>query len=227
VTLRAAWDDEAGDWIRFAGEADVFAWRFNLPAFLELVPPPGRLTVDVGCGEGRVARVLMEAGHTVKGIDGSPALVEAARAGDPPVDAEVADAAALPLPDGSADLVVSFMTLQSVDELDGAIAEAARALQPGGRLVAAIVHPMNTAAGAGSYFEPQHLPYEHERDGVRIVLHDMHRPLSAYFEALAAAGFVTEVVREPIPGRPLLDVQPAAERWTRAPCFLHFRARKE
>ena len=226
MTLRAAWDDEAGDWIRFSGEADVFAWRFNLPAFFELIPPPGRLTVDVGCGEGRVARELMAAGHTVKGIDGSPALVEAARAGDPPVDAEVADAAHLPLPDGSADLIVSFMTLQSVDDLAGAIAEAGRVLVDGGRLCAAIVHPMNTNAGAASYFAGQHLPYEHERDGVRIVLHDMHRPLSAYFAALEAAGFVTETVREPIPGPELLDVRPEAERWTRTPCFLHLVARK-
>jgi SAM-dependent methyltransferase len=226
VSLRRAWDDEADDWIRFSGEADVFAWRFNLPAFLELVPPPGRLTVDVGCGEGRVARILTKAGHAVKGIDGSPALVEAARAGDPPVDAEVADAAGLPLPHGSADLVVSFMTLQSVEDLDGAIAEAARVLSPGGRLVAAIVHPMNTGAGADSYFAEQHLPYVHERDGAHIVLHDMHRPLSAYFAALSGAGFVTDDVREPVPGPDLLGVRPDAERWTRTPCFLHLAARK-
>jgi SAM-dependent methyltransferase len=140
------------------------------------------------------------------------------------VDAEVADAAELPLPDASADLVVSFMALQSIDDLAGAIAEAARVLRPGGRLVAAIVHPMNTNAGADSYFAEQHLPYVHERDGVRIVLHDMHRPLSAYFDALEAAGFVTDTVREPIPGPDLLDVRPEAERWTRTPCFLHLRA---
>ena len=226
MTLRAAWDDEAGDWIRFSGEADVFAWRFNLPAFLELIPPPGSLTLDIGCGEGRVARILMGRGHTVKGIDGSAALVEAARRGDPPVDAVTADAADLPLAEASADLVVSFMTLQSVDDLDGALAEAGRVLVGGGQLCIAIVHPMNTGAGAESYFEPQHLPYVHEREGVRIVLHDMHRPLSAYFEALGKAGFVTEVVREPVPGPPLLDIRPEAAKWTRTPCFLHLRAAK-
>jgi len=227
VTLRDAWDEEAGDWLRFSGAADVFAWRFNLPAFRTLIPAPGRLTLDIGCGEGRIARELIQAGHTVKGIDGSPKLVAAARAGVPSVDAEIADAADLPFEDAAADLVVSFMALQSIDDLDAAISETARVLEPGGRLCAAIVHPMNTGAGAASYFEPEHLPYEHERDGVRIVLHDMHRPLSAYFEALHQAGFVTETVREPIPGRELLGVRPEAERWTRTPCFLHLRARKE
>jgi SAM-dependent methyltransferase len=78
VTLRAAWEAEAEDWLRFCGEPDVFAWRFNIPAFLELVPPPRGLTVDVGCGEGRLARVLMSRGHRVMGIDGSSTLVEGA-----------------------------------------------------------------------------------------------------------------------------------------------------
>jgi SAM-dependent methyltransferase len=169
----------------------------------------------------------MKRGHAVQAIDGSPALVVAARAGVPPVDAQVADAAALPWPDEAADLVVSFMTLQSVDDLAGAIHEAARVLEPGGRLVAAIVHPMNTGAEAANYFAEERLSYEHERDGVRIVLHDVHRPLAVYFEALAVAGFVIERVREPVPGQKLLEVRPDAVKWTRTPCFLHVVARKE
>jgi SAM-dependent methyltransferase len=173
-----------------------------------------------------VARELIRIGHTVKGIDGSPALVEAARTGDPPVDAELADAADLPLPDGSADLVVSFMALQSIDDLHGAVGEAGRILERGGLFVIAVVHPMNTAAGAGSYFAEERLSFQHEHDGVQIVLHDMHRPLSAYFEAVEAAGFVTETLSEPIPGPDLLDVRPTADRWTRTPCFLHLVARK-
>jgi ubiquinone/menaquinone biosynthesis C-methylase UbiE len=190
-SLREAWDEEAADWIRFARGPDVFAWRFNIPAFLGLLPPPGRLTIDIGCGEGRVARELMSRGHVVKGIDGSPAMVEAARQGEPSVDATVADAASLPLDDATADLAVSFMTLQSVDDLETSIGEAARVLVPGGHLCVSV-----------------------------------HRPLASYFGALEAAGLAVEAAREPIPGPDLLSVLPRAERWTRTPCFLHFRARK-
>jgi hypothetical protein len=35
-------------------------WQFHLPEFLRLVPAPGRPTVDVGCGEGRLGRVLTD-----------------------------------------------------------------------------------------------------------------------------------------------------------------------
>ena len=223
MKLRTAWDDQADDWIRFSREADVFAWRFNLPAFLELVPEAGQATLDVGCGEGRVARELIKLGHAVKGVDGSPALVEAARAGDPPVDAIEADAADLPHESASFDLVVSFMTLQSVDDIESAIAEIGRVLTPGGRCVAAVVHPMNSLENAPEGYFAEHV-YAYPGDG--ITFHDVHRPLSAYFDALAAAGLVTEAVREPVPGPDLMKVRPDAERWTRTPCFLHIRAAK-
>jgi SAM-dependent methyltransferase len=224
VSLREAWEGEADDWIRFARGVDQFAWLFNLPAFLELVPPPGRLTVDVGCGEGRVARLLMERGHTVIGVDSSPTLVEAARTGDPPVDAVAADAAAMPIADSAADLAVSFMALQSVDDLGAVVADVARVLAPGGRLVAALVHPMNSVEDAPDYFTEHRYAWDGRRDGIPMTFHDVHRPLSAYFGALERAGFAVERLREPIPGPELLEVRPRAERWTHTPCFLHFGA---
>jgi tRNA-2-methylthio-N6-dimethylallyladenosine synthase len=59
TSLGEAWEYEAEAWIRFCQEPDAFAWRFNIPAFLELVPQPGKRTLDIGCGEGRLARELM------------------------------------------------------------------------------------------------------------------------------------------------------------------------
>ena len=79
------------------------------------------------------------------GIDGSPTLVAAAREADPAGRYEVGDAAALPLPDASADLVTAFMSLQDVDDLDRALREIARVLVAGGQLRSAIVHPIGSA----------------------------------------------------------------------------------
>jgi SAM-dependent methyltransferase len=226
VSLRRAWDRQAADWRRFSQEPDAYAWLFNLPAFLELVPAPGRLTLDVGCGEGRVARELIVWEHRVMGIDSSPELVDAAANGDPPVEAMVADAGEVPLEDGVADLAVAFMVLQSVDDLDAVVGETARLLEPGGRLCLAVLHPVNSMRMAPGWFTEHRVADRHEHEGAEITFHDVHRPLSAYFGALEAAGMAVEALREPVPGPELLARRPDAEQWTRTPCFLHLRAVK-
>jgi hypothetical protein len=62
--LRDAWDVHAQDWFSWAREPghDSY-WRFHRDAFLPLIPAPGRLTLDIGCGEGRVGRDLEQRGH--------------------------------------------------------------------------------------------------------------------------------------------------------------------
>jgi SAM-dependent methyltransferase len=226
VSLRRAWDRQADDWRRFSQKPDAYAWLFNLPAFLELVPPPGRLTLDVGCGEGRVGRELIARGHKVLGFDSSPELVEAAAHGEPPMEAMVADAREVPLEDGIADIAIAFMVLQSVDDLGAVMREIARLLEPGGRLCLAVVHPVNSLRMAPGWFAEHRIAERHEHEGAEITLHDIHRPLSAYFEPLEAAGMSVEALREPVPGPELLDRRPDAEQWTRMPCFLHLRAVK-
>jgi SAM-dependent methyltransferase len=75
-----------------------------------VLPAPGRLPVDLGGGEGRVARERIARGHRVVGVEGSPTLAAAAaREGDAPVDVRVGAPAAMPLLDGAADLCVASM----------------------------------------------------------------------------------------------------------------------
>jgi ubiquinone/menaquinone biosynthesis C-methylase UbiE len=146
MSLRDAWDTHAEDWIRWArAPGHDSYWRFRGRRFLELVPEPGRLTLDVGGGEGRLGRDLQGRGHRVVEVDGSPAMARAAATHDEPMVVAVGDAARLPVRDGVADLAVAFMSLQDIDDLDGAIGEVARVLERGGRLCLAIVHPVNSA----------------------------------------------------------------------------------
>jgi molybdopterin-guanine dinucleotide biosynthesis protein A/SAM-dependent methyltransferase len=228
-SLRVAWEEHAADWIAWARdyELDHFFWRFNLPRFLELVPEPGRLTVDLGCGEGRMARELQLAGHTVVGIDTSPTLAEAARTAEPPTQVLVADAAEVPLDDGVADLVLAFMSLMNVDDLDAVVAEAARLLEPGGRLCFAVVHPAKSVADArGAYFQQAPYTTTSERGGRSMRFHEMHHPLEAFTRALERAGLLIETLREPVPDDEHVAAHPEMERWRREPCFLHGRAVK-
>lgn len=54
MDLRETWQARADAWIRWARspELDDDFWQFHLPQFVDLLPPPGGLTVDMGCGEG-------------------------------------------------------------------------------------------------------------------------------------------------------------------------------
>jgi SAM-dependent methyltransferase len=209
---------------------DHFYWRFIRPRLRELLPPPGRLTVDLGCGEGRLARELLVAGHTVLGVEASPRLAEAARDGDPAVDVVVADAAALPLADGAADLVVASMALLDVDDLEGTIAEAGRVLAPGGHLCFATAHPLATYGrlrellGARSYFGEAPYAETLERDGLRMTFTSAHRPLSALTGALARAGLLLELLREPVPDSAHVAAHPEVARWRAEPFLLVGRA---
>jgi SAM-dependent methyltransferase len=238
MALSDDWEREAANWIEWArAPGHDSYWRFHRDQFLALVPPPGKLTIDVGCGEGRLPRDLKRLGHRVIGVDSSSTLVEAARREDPGGEYHCASATALPLGDASCDLVVTFMALQDVDDLAGAVSEMGRALAAGGAACIAVVHPLNSAGKfaneaadsafeiRGSYLDEFDYSDSIERDGRRMVFHSRHRPLEAYSLALEASGFVIDAIREHrIPENGLRFDR--SRRWQRIPLFLHLRARK-
>jgi ubiquinone/menaquinone biosynthesis C-methylase UbiE len=186
--LREAWEEHAAAFIAWAREPghDSY-WRFHRDAFLPLVPAPGRRTLDLGCGEGRLSRDLKALGHDVVGIDASPTMLAAAREADPAIQTRLADAAALPFADGAFDCVVAFMSLQDVDEFEAALRETARVLEPGGRLCLAIVHPINSAGRfesddpasryviEGSYLDRFRYADAIERDDLEMTFVSDHR----------------------------------------------------
>jgi 2-polyprenyl-3-methyl-5-hydroxy-6-metoxy-1,4-benzoquinol methylase len=74
----------AAAWAGFAAAGPFF--ERNASAFLGLVPAPPRRPVDLGCGEGRFDRLLVEMGYSVIGFDASPSLIGLAVAADPDGD---------------------------------------------------------------------------------------------------------------------------------------------
>jgi SAM-dependent methyltransferase len=119
-TLSDDWEAQAGNWIAWARTPghDSY-WRFHRDRFLTLLPEAGALTVDVGCGEGRLPRDLKACGHRVIGIDSSSTLIAAARGADPDGDYRCAPATALPVGDRSCDHAVAFMSLHDIEDLAG------------------------------------------------------------------------------------------------------------
>jgi SAM-dependent methyltransferase len=236
-SLREIWDDQAEEWIRFARTPghDRAADLVNVPSFLDLLPPPPRRLLDVGCGEGRLGAVYTERGYEVVGIDASPRLVEAARERH---DAIVGDATALPFAEASFELVTMFMSLHDFDEPAAAVAEAARVLRAGGQLCLAVEHPFSTAGAFesrepharfvvdGSYLEVRRTASDHERDGIRVTFAQIAGPLGWYARMLEDAGLFVEAMREPVPDAAAVAAYPSLARRLRIPLFLQLRAVK-
>ncbi|MEO5616706.1 MAG: class I SAM-dependent methyltransferase [Candidatus Eisenbacteria bacterium] len=103
----------------------------------------GQHLIDLGCGTGvfteRVARL---SGARVQGVDVSPDLVDEARRRLPEFEFAVADAHALPFPEGHFDGVFGSSTLHHL-ELEAALAEILRVLKSGGRMVFAEPNILN------------------------------------------------------------------------------------
>jgi ubiquinone/menaquinone biosynthesis methyltransferase len=97
---------------------------------------PGDVVVDLACGTGDIALLARAAGaRRVFGLDLTPRMLLLARKKGGDVPFLAGDMGALPLSDGSVDLATTGYGLRNVSDLNTAIAELARIVKPGGRLL--------------------------------------------------------------------------------------------
>ena len=236
---RRDWEDQAESWVRWARTPGHDSYADYGPGFLDgIVPPAGHRTLDLGCGEGRVARDLASRGHLVVGVDASPTMVSHARDADSAGRYLVADAAALPFRDAGFDLIVAYNTLMDFDDLPAAMSEAARVLEPGGRLCVCVLHPTAEAGAFAShepnspfvithdYFERRSYREPFERDGLTMTFSSWTYPLQAYAGIIEDSGLLIERIREPMVPEEAIALDPGEARWARLPLFLFLRAVK-
>jgi hypothetical protein len=123
----------------------------ELDGLPELGRVDGKRIVVVGCGEGRVVRLISAAGARAVGVEANPRRLAKARAAPPAADETYVegDGRALPFDDASADVVLYFGTLHHVPAAGQAraAAETARVLAPGG--LAYVTEPL----AEGPYFD--------------------------------------------------------------------------
>lgn len=170
--------------------------------------------LDVGCGEGQISRLATRLGSgRVIGVDPTWAQVSVARerAGGPAYLRS--GAAMLPFGAASFDAVVACLVFEHIEDVDGAIAEVARVLRPGGRFLFFLNHPLLQTPNSGwiddHVIDPPEQywrvgPYLEEAFSLEEVEKDVfipfiHRPLSRYVNALAGEGMLIRHLGEPAP----------------------------
>lgn len=207
------WEQHAGWWQQeFTDGADAEYTEQILPlasAHLE----GAREVLDVGAGEGQVARLAaaVPGVRRVVGVDPAVAqLTVASERGGGPAYVR-AEARALPFPDQAFDAVVACLVFEHIESADRAIAEVGRLLRPGGRFLFFLNHPLLQAPGSG-WIDDHILQEQYWRIGPYLVedtsleevgkdvfLPFVHRPLSRYVNAMAEAGLLIRRMEEPPP----------------------------
>jgi SAM-dependent methyltransferase len=213
------------------------------PSFLSLLPDlSGRRALDLGCGAGRLALHLAEAGAAeVVATDLSERMLAVARAecSHPRVEYRRAAMDELELPPARFDLVVSSLAFHYVRDYRALVGRIATWLAPGGVLVFSTEHPIYTARGSESGWvldsDGQRLAWalNHYADegarehrwfvpGVRRY----HRTVATLVNDLLDVGLALERLLEPIPTDDWLRSHPGSDDERRRPMFLLDRARK-
>lgn len=233
------WEAQAVNWIAWArapGHDSV--WDYAPAFFDDVVLRPGERTLEIGCGEGRVARGLSDRGHRVTAIDASRTLIRAAREMDVRPTYARCDAAVLPFASRSFDLVVAYNSLMDMDDMPGAVAEAARVLMPAGRFCVCVTHPIADSGRfeerdaqaafriTDTYFGRRRFLETFQRAGLTMTFDGWSYPLEDYAAAFERAGLAIELLREPKASGAAIERDAAEERWARVPSFLFLRALK-
>lgn len=229
------WSRIAAEWTAWARAPnhDAFwAYRASLVAFIGQGVGDA---LDVGCGEGRVSRVLKDCGYRVTAVDPVEQLISAAEQAGSADAYKIAAAADLPFKNCSFDLAVAYNVLMDVDDVPAALKEVRRVLRPSGTLVISIVHPFaDRGRFAGpqanapfvlqkSYFGRERFEGTEVRNGLQMHFAGWSQPLESYMAALESAELAVTSLREPVPDTG--DKGSHMERWNKVPLFLWLKAR--
>jgi SAM-dependent methyltransferase len=236
------WEQQAGWWQDgFTDGADPEYEEQILPLIRRHLAGAARV-LDVGCGEGQVARMaLADGAERAVGIDPTWAQLEVAAERGGGGSYARSGAAALPFADASFDAAVACLVFEHIHDVDEAIVEVARVLRPGGRFLFLLNHPLLQTPNSG-WIDDQILdpPEQYWRIGPYLVEDEtieevaqgvfipfLHRPLSRYLNALADAGLLLRRMAEPPPPPGFLARAQEYQDAATIPRLLFLRLEKE
>lgn len=207
------WNSLASAWIEAQGEKGDWNRRVVLDPIVlsEVGADKQQIILDIGCGEARFCRMLMEKGYRTVGVDISAALVEHAKFREPNGELVIGQAESLPFLSSTFNCVICYGTLVSVSEIEATISEIQRVLKPGGKLIIANLNSFITCDGMNSwvrgitgrlkhykvdnYFNVRSYSVKLGKSSMTV----WHRPMSLYFSLLLSNGLKLEKFHEPTP----------------------------
>jgi SAM-dependent methyltransferase len=237
-TIGDHWERTAEWWQReFTEGADPEYEEQIIPLVAEHLAGARRV-LDVGCGEGQLTRLGARLGARSIGIDPTWAQLTTAVRREGGAGYAAASAVRLPFASAAFDAVVACLVFEHITDLNAAIAEVARVLEPGGRFVFLLNHPLLQAPGSG-WIDDHILMEQYWRIGPYlvedmtmeevdkgVVLPFMHRPLSRYVNAMAEHGLFVTRMEEPVPPPGFLARAEEYEFAATIPRLLFMRAEK-
>jgi len=212
VSEDTPWERHAQWWQDgFTDGADAEYEEQILPIAEQHLGGFGRI-LDIGTGEGQVARRLIAAGAgPVIGVDPTVAQLRVAVARGGGVRYARAAAEQLPVATASIDGVVACLVFEHLPDHGVPLREVARVLRPGGRFVLLLNHPLLQTPGSG-WIDDQILEEQYWRVGPYLVddvsmeelepgvlLPFVHRPLSRYVNTMIDSGLLLSRMEEPAP----------------------------
>ena len=234
------WEINTAWWVQgFTGGADAEYEEQILPLAASHLAGARRV-LDIGCGEGQVARLAagVDGVECVVGVDPTIAQLVVARDRAGGVAYGRAEASRLPFPTAAFDAVVACLVFEHIDDVDEAIAEVGRVLRPGGRFLFFLNHPLLQTPGSG-WIDDRILDEQYWRIGPYLVedktmeevgkdvwIPFVHRPLSRYVNALVAADLSITRMDEPAPPAGFLARAQEYEEAATIPRLLFLRAEK-
>lgn len=183
--VRDAYSARARDYIEFAGNIEL-THHLDQQRIATWASLTSGLVVDAGCGPGQWTGFLHAQGAPVLGVDLVPEFITAARESNPELDFHLGDLRSLPVAAAEASGVLAWYSLIHLapDDMPSALAEFARVIGPGGRLL------------IGFFDGPEGEPFEH---GVTTAY---YWTIMALEDLLIEAGFVvTDFETRTDPGR--------------------------
>ena len=217
--IQDSWEQHSHWWQReFTRGADPEYEEQILPLLMDLAVEGGRV-LDIGCGEGRVSRLLSSTATKVFGIDPAWSQIREAVRRSTQEAYSQASATALPFTAGVFDTAVACLVFEHITALRQAVAEVSRVLAKGGKFIFMLNHPLLQTPGSGwvddyisdppsHYRRVGHYLVEQETlEEVQLGVHIpfVHRPLSEYVNALSENDLQLERMLEPSPPAGFLE----------------------